>query len=402
MSDPAKVHSFLTRTVAALKKAEEAGDMEAMERYSSYLDRAKPVVERTMAQPQPQQIAASPAEQDPVMQQDPINQPVAMPPVAKQPQAQMMAPAGDSAIPAPWGKSGLINPNPAGMTATKPVMSPTGQAMARPGTPPSYASQLPTPFELQMPSETGQTGMDAFARIQAQPLPAAHKPTGADNLDAVVNRLMSTNEPKKQNSARFIEPTPESAIQLPGIKNAEEAEAYSAAEAEKNKPGGPQFGEAGMVGSMLDAAKAAVKDKEEADELAAIEREVGDKPETLTLENLAIMLLMGAPRAFSKIMSEQEGYRTALRNAKVGRRKEKAGAAAQAKEDSFREREVKVKEDDSASRMEMNEAKILAMPAEEKNKALRALLKGGFTAEDERLKSWAAQQLGIAVPPPPK
>ena len=104
------------------------------------------------------------------------------------------------------------------------------------------------------------------------------------------------------------------------------------------------MGKAIKTDEMVNAVNKFAADGEEKAELERIKAEIGEKPTELSFENLAIMLLMGAPRAFSKIMSDNADYRNAFRSAMADSRKGKARSARQAKDDQYKERDLKIKE----------------------------------------------------------
>ncbi len=408
MVDPMKLQSFLSRTMSALKKAEEAGDMENMDRYSGYLDRSKPLVEKAVAQPQQAQNIS----QDPTMKQDAGNQQLGAPPPAPmaQPQAQPQA-----APPVAMPQGSMGTPGPAAPPASAgwdTLMNKLPQS--------GFSSPLPTPFELQMPSErtNHNAGIDILTGVK--PKATAPNPREALNMSKMPTTALQGEKPL---GMADIQPEADSLaggalfdltnipeinqiMGLPtGVKQPtkyapkEKAPAIPG-EAEPTKLGKPALGEDQMFSSMMNAARKSVTDKEEADELARIEAEVGAKPEGLSLENLMVMLLMGAPKAFSKMMAEESDWKNAMRSAKAGSRKNKQIAARQVKEDDWREREVTSKELGAASTASLNKARIQAMPEVERQKALRAMINSdGFSETDEDMKAWASAQLGAPRPP---
>ena len=438
------LHGFLNKTVIALKKAEEAGDMEEMDRLSSYLDRAKPVVERAKGEISNQQAAQQP----PAAPQEPLAIPKDDKAMASAPQgtpAAPMAPAfALTRTPAPPPRPGAFTPDE--QAQSDAYYNNWGNMPKQQGIPSQGVSAL-TPAELQMPSlppiGTDLTSLPPGTSFPNNKLewqtqkpkmintpkgPMAAPPGGYQNVPP------PPLAPPMFESERSLLPGAKDGSEMTRIPSPKENEALKRQDihlqanktnagkapfkgapahavpkdelAVPNAKGGgnevmgkAQMGETEMLGGVLSSASAVVKDKEEADEIAKIKAEIGEKPESLSLENLMIMLLMGAPRAFSKIIADNKDYRDAFRSAMAESRQTKARGARQVKEDAFREREVKAKEDGVKSLDSYRKQSLAGKPTAEDEKMARTILSNPMSSADD-LK-WARSVRDRAELTPP-
>lgn len=108
------------------------------------------------------------------------------------------------------------------------------------------------------------------------------------------------------------------------------------------------FGADGMAkdakGLLEKAVAVAAKDKQEAEIVSRIQKELGDEPSLFSLENLAMMLLIGAPKTYSKVVGEKQEWRRGKRDIHNQVRGEATAKERQKKTDDWREREVKANE----------------------------------------------------------
>ena len=387
-----RILNVLNKTNGALKRAQESGDIQEMDRLSSYLDRMKPVMGKVEGEIQAQKAMAEPPKA-PVAPQESLALPVAQP---KQSGDAQMAPAlageeirSNSATMPETAMPGDFDKLSAALAGVKTQPRFPGGTLPSQGRSTLEIPMATTPAELQMPPTLAEQ-QDVMSRT-AEAMPV---------LGDIPREIAPRTGVKKYAPGEHI---PKEDRAQEGFTSYNNRPKMDKPVVEDGKPQSGGFatslgnmGKAIKTDEMVNAVNKFAADGEEKAELERIKAEIGEKPTELSFENLAIMLLMGAPRAFSKIMSDNADYRNAFRSAMADSRKGKVRSARQEKEDAFREREVKAKEDSVKNLKDYRDSGVEAKPLAEKHRDARAILTNPMSTPAQ--VKWAESVLELSVP----
>lgn len=297
MVDPRKIHDFLTRTLASLNAAKNAGDGEATLRLEPLMDRGNALAAKAISQQEQMQQAPAPqlpqvgAGIQPSQQRSPA-------------QLQQLGRQTDANVKASTAAMG----NPEGVDQTERA-EPLG----------------------------GNSEFDNIVR-SLQVASAPSLPVTRHHQDQPGPRYMRSEE---------VAPTLERLSQPPQKVVAKKDEVSRLAEFVKQKPQEQPAGEFEAVATVEPA---------EEDAVARIRKMVGEKPSAFTLENLAMLFLFGAPRTFAKIQADSKNWEETLRQLVATDAKEKKEERRHRETVGFREREVSANE----KRASTDEAKAVA------------------------------------------
>ena len=407
MVDPRKLHSFLQRSVKAMEAAGDNGDADGVLRYERLMDQANAEAQRFISQQPPPQA----------------------PPVAAP--AQM----GQEVAPPPVGggqKLGGVNPNP---PARQRDARGNVVGLPEPQFPPApMGDPLAAPPEVNMPPGTGGMNMlnDALQKASG-----ANRLPGPSPYDPVVGSakqfgpapmppkagMQSTNTPSRTNTARAegsfgpmgqafdpfrqvfgLEPGVDDASQTPdvfqSVKLGDSVEGPPV-----QAPDDPMIA-AGKQDSdklaLIQSGLASPADSVEQEALTRIQKELGQKPEAFSLENLMMLLLIGAPNTLRKIMGENSEYNRGVRDIYNRIRSERSSADRNKVTDEFRNRQLEALEASTVSREGLNDAKVTGMKDDEARKDAREIIRGlqGQAPDmNNPLHVRALQIMGIPMPP---
>ncbi len=479
MADPQRLHGFLQKTIAALKRATDDGDMEKMDLYSSYLERSKPLVEEIQANPPPAPVQpqADPSvdaaktrmegqamvPQDRKMGRRPIAGPTY--PEGQFPERGMEFGPQGSVLPQGQASKDYFqlrtqqqNTAPQGPPAPSETMMPPGLDMIGPSGPvapqiPSANPQIrpqnraPVPGKAPMlqkldkysganymvgdePKDPNKVDlMFPYVRPKAGTSldPAPAPPMGTQNEMMGIPPSMAPFPAIAEQPPQLIGPAPRTApaelpmpapasndflnlgawggFSRPGstdnmnsalpMPKAEGALATPKAKdwAAKEFPAGdipsgnnPASQAGDMAGNMAQLAFENPATMEEAQALRRIEKELGDKPSALSLENLVVMLLMGAPATLKKILTENSEYQAGVRSIYNNLRAEKRQSARDTKNDEYRGRSLKAQELNAASSAAMKEDTVSRRDAEYRAKNARTIVNSATNPNSEEYK----------------
>ncbi len=306
MPDLGRLKDFLERTQRAMQTSVDNGDQQGVDQYENFLDRATAVAERHLGQqgpagqegpqglaglaPKPQQDAPQlMAGDDPGPQNGPFKTLVGG--------AESLGQDRDGETSNPFTLAGVGKPNSALNTMVNGVPNaPKTNAKADRSTYPAF-----TP-----PTAPPMTGGRVKWHLPAmRDLPVIGPPLMA--YDA----LMAT--PAAQSAAQGVQdigeeldPSLKANLGKPYVKPDDEfvkPDQYPA------YPGTAQPNDPEVKISLDDALKNTSANPDIQAELAKLKAQLGDKPHFFTLENLAMLLLMGAPRAYGHFKGELHDWK---------------------------------------------------------------------------------------------
>ena len=375
MVDPNKLKDFLQRTAAALQKSMDSGDAEGTNRFSSMLDRAVPLAEKVTAPPaMPQQAASATPSQDAVI---PWGTKMPAPQEAPQfdPTAKQTAPSLGQA---------LNTPKPA------PLLSmPGGQEvpLGSKGTPPKqgessfnkvgkFITELPI---VKQNVQLGGAMKDAATSPVGQEL-ARRGALGVPGMAAVGAWDMMGKKEKDLNL-----PSSEVSALPPEGK-----EDYGLPTDNSVQPLEPEMQD------VVQQVEANPYDDVEAEAIKRIKNELQGKTHPLTY--LFTLLMMGAPRTFAMIMSDQNRYSQGVRDIYNSVRADKANWARNKTSQGFREREVGANEDRALASMARAENDKLRAQQGEQGKDLRTIMQAPIDPNDA-LAQRARELMMLRLPP---
>lgn len=299
MVDPAKIHAFLTRTLASLEQAKQSGDAEATLRLEPLMDRGNALAAKAISQQE--QMRQAPAPQVPQQQavqslpQDPRKQPGS--PEWNQTSANTKAATAAMGNPEPFNQTEGAQPL-GGNSEFDNIMRSLQQANA--------------PLAPRQPS---------------------------------VNRHHDGSPPQRNMRSEEVAPTLEYLSQPPAkaVKSNDEVARLSdwLKQEPPEKKVDPKLMDGGLGGAEAGFSKVA---PEEEDAVARIRKMVGEKPSAFTLENLAMLFLFGAPRTFAKIQADSKNWEETLRQLVAQDSKDKKEEKRHKESLGFREREVSANE----------------------------------------------------------
>ncbi len=403
-----KLKMTMQRTVDALKRATDDGDLEGVQRNEQYLDRLESLapiaMQRAKASQQPAPAVAPP--QAPVAPEG-VAGPAGVPGVPgpvepAQQDADILQhalgtanqdpylndfrnkPPSAKPVPNPWGKVEPGAPAPAPVVGPVQEMAPTGE---KPFTWPQEIPYAKVPGGGFSPSSGKEFDWSKAASNAADYSARMAGPLGAGYH--MVKSLTGLNSAKNTDEALAAVGIHQPALKdapLPPIPPAEKPKA-DAAPGDPSLMGPADFNPLGI----FNEAKSAPADDIEAEALRRIEQEMGKKESGW--EMLFMLLFMGAPRTMELIMQRDRDNRTGIRDIYRSIRGEKREEARWKKTDQWREREVKTAEDNADTRYREHEARNDRSPELEKNKNARAILQNFNSSPESR--QWAEEQLGI-------
>lgn len=367
MVDLPRLQSFLKRTVTALQRAQKDGDVEGVERYSGFLDRANKLAEVGLSQQAPPPELPMPQEQTPEQEAVPM----------------LMAGPGPGDPPGVVNSAQETQIPPLPKITTEPTPTPASGFNFGKESPALMAERqatdkfmdlyLPKPEKPTMSGEMGQAAapLDQFSDTNVMTKPPAELPKivkqGLAAASFLGNPVGTLGAAALKSAGETLLPAiPEVAksgldeagalfgIQPSAPSNAKigpeqyhnmktgEVTPFPPAEMPQEDVNPTAEDVAGYSGTDPDNLLNSIKpvNDEEAANIAEIQRRAGAEPEWLTLENLVVMLLMGAPATMSKVMSERRDWRQ-LVNSIVGEQKAEKRYTAD-KEESRRRHEERM------------------------------------------------------------
>ena len=368
MPDPKRLHSFLGRTQNWLQRSMDEGDQDATNYYEMLMDRGSQVAERMLQQ----QTAMTPSGQMPVEAGQGTQGPgQGFPQLGR---VQQYTPPQEQFVQGNQHAPLAINPQVSPPQQAAPPQAPVSPAQASP--PPammkSWQDTATQPFvdlaSINSPTKGLQLDLQQEVRgTQATPPQFGNFMGGGMNKSLVPN-----TQPAPAKDSGFMNPwtrmsgddysgfgsmtKPGGALsplpsltkeqlmpqaKLPQMKTpppSAEVDAVYEGPREVINPEQSQLTkydtdlEFKKRIDMMGQVKQVAKDPFEQEFLKRVERELGKKPSFFTFETLAMLLLMGAPRAYQNFQNQKQSYATGKRDIA----KEMRGELTKGKIDNYR------------------------------------------------------------------
>lgn len=389
MPDLRRLQDFLGRTQKHLQFAMDNGDEDGTNQYEGFMDRANALAERALGQGGQSQPMMADGPQDGTTPQknsyssnDFLNTPALNDPSGKLKidLSQEVTDPFKKAVNPIQGAMDRYGAQPAGsqLNILKSLGQSQGQAEAPPFT--SFMSNMfqgaPSPEQQRQANpmpEAPQFDPAAYGKSLMPDIGGTTKPGAAHTQWGypVGDPLPSGSSPKLIPSA----PTPKLDQAYEGQEPAVMPGKYESDPTFRNR-----IDSMGQIAGTKNYAKS----PQELEFLDRVEREVGSKPSFFTLENIAMLLLMGAPRAYQNFQNDKKNYQQGVAGVAKGMRAETATQGAQA----FRSQQ-----NDLNRKVEERKAMATFLPHLAREKAAGAMAK-------VKALSGEIQRVQGQIPPP--
>lgn len=307
MPDPNKLASFLQRTQKAMQDAVTRGSQAEVDQYENFLDRGNALGERLLGAQGPQGGAG---------QQGAAGSNLPSPP---QDQSQGPPQLMDSgAQKGPTDMRGKLVTDPVASLSDNRDQETNPFTLAGVGKPQSSLQQLTN--GIPKAPVTSYAGTNSSSPSAATPPPSGGNsmglrgllPSAGDwSLPKVDTSKLGLSGMLPGMGSQSSTAAPWTTPGWPGTGDVRKATAPSAAYGSEENPiqgsGGPgqeQYGDPETKVSLDDVLKNTQNNPDIQAELLKLKNSLGDKPQFFTLENLAMLLLMGAPKAYSHFKGE--------------------------------------------------------------------------------------------------